>query len=44
MDAFHALITFGRGFEGIILPCAALLGFSLLFIALGARFFSFAKA
>lgn len=37
MDAFHALISFGRGLDGVILPAAVLLGFALLFSALGAR-------
>jgi ABC-type multidrug transport system permease subunit len=38
MDGFHALISFGRGVEGVLLPSAALLGFGVLFAALGARF------
>ena len=37
MDAFHALISFGRGIDGVLIPCLALLGFGLLFGALGAR-------
>ncbi|HEU5321915.1 MAG TPA: ABC transporter permease, partial [Methylomirabilota bacterium] len=37
MDAFHALISFGRGIEGVVLPAAVLLGFGLVFSALGAR-------
>jgi ABC-type multidrug transport system permease subunit len=31
MDAFHALISFGRGFEAVVVPCAALIGFGTLF-------------
>ena len=42
MDAFHALISFGQGFDAVMLPCAVLLGFAALFAALGARFLSFA--
>jgi ABC-type multidrug transport system permease subunit len=38
MDALHALISFGRGVEAVLLPSAALLGFAVLFSALGARF------
>ncbi len=37
MDALHALISFGRGAEAVLLPSAALLGFALLFSVLGAR-------
>ena len=37
MDAFHALISFGRGVDGVLIPCLALLGFGLLFGAAGAR-------
>ena len=44
MDAFHALITFGQGFEGIIQPCIALLLFTAAFTALGARYLSFDPA
>jgi ABC-type multidrug transport system permease subunit len=38
MDALHALISFGRGVEAVLLPSAALLGFAVLFAGLGARF------
>ena len=38
MDAFHALISFGRGVEAVVLPAAVLIGFGLLFGGLGARF------
>lgn len=38
MDAFHSLISFGRGIEAVLLPSAALFGFALLFSFLGARF------
>jgi linearmycin/streptolysin S transport system permease protein len=38
MDAFHALISFGRGVEAVVLPAAVLLGFGVLFGGLGARF------
>jgi ABC-type multidrug transport system permease subunit len=37
MDGFHALISFGRGFEAVVLPCAALIGFGVLFSWIGAR-------
>jgi ABC-type multidrug transport system permease subunit len=37
MDAFHALISFGRGFEAVIVPCTALIGFGVLFSWIGAR-------
>jgi ABC-type multidrug transport system permease subunit len=37
MDGFHALISFGRGVEGVLAPTAALLGFGLLFSVLAAR-------
>ena len=38
MDALHALISFGRGVEAVLLPSAVLLGFAVLFAGLGARF------
>jgi ABC-type multidrug transport system permease subunit len=41
MDGFHALISFGRGIEGVWLPCLALCGFGLVFSMLGARFLRF---
>jgi ABC-type multidrug transport system permease subunit len=37
MDGFHALISFGRGLDAVLLPAAALLGFALLFGLLGSR-------
>lgn len=37
MDGFHALISFGRGFEAVAVPCAVLLGFGAAFSWLGAR-------
>lgn len=42
MDAFHSLISFGRGIEAVLLPAAALLGFAVLFSVLGARFLRWA--
>ena len=38
MDAFHSLLSFGNGLEGVLLPAAVLLGFAVLFALLGARF------
>jgi ABC-type multidrug transport system permease subunit len=38
MDAFHALISFGRGTEALVLPSLVLLGFGLFFAAVGSRF------
>ncbi len=38
MEGFHALISFGHGMEAVLLPSAALLGFGLIFSAVGARF------
>ena len=38
MEGFHALISFGRGLDGVWLPAAVLLGFGLGATALGARF------
>lgn len=37
MDAFHALISFGRGFDGVAVPCAVLIGFGAVFSWIGAR-------
>jgi ABC-type multidrug transport system permease subunit len=37
MDAFHALISFGRGFEAVVVPCVALIGFGAVFSWIGAR-------
>jgi len=42
MDAFHSLISFGRGVEAVLLPAAVLLGFAALFSVLGARFLRWA--
>ena len=42
MDAFHSLISFGRGIEAVLLPSAVLLGFAALFTVLGARFLRWA--
>ncbi len=38
MDGFHALISFGYGLQGVLLPSAVLLGFALVFSLLGSRF------
>jgi ABC-type multidrug transport system permease subunit len=38
MDAFHALISFGRGLDAVLLPAAVLLAFGSVFSLLGARF------
>ncbi len=38
MDAFHALISFGRGLDAVLVPCAALLGFGVVFATVGARY------
>src|SRR5262249_25446586 len=40
MDALHALFSFGRGLDAVLLPSAALLAFGLLFSVLGARYLS----
>jgi ABC-type multidrug transport system permease subunit len=37
MDGLHALISFGRGFEAVVLPCAVLVGFGAVFSWVGAR-------
>jgi ABC-2 type transport system permease protein len=37
MDALHAIISYGAGWQGVALPCLVLLGYAALFIALGAR-------
>ncbi len=37
MDAFHAVISYGAGWQAVALPCLVLLGYAALFIALGAR-------
>jgi ABC-type multidrug transport system permease subunit len=38
MDGFHALISFGRGIDAVVLPAAVLLGFAVVFAVLGSRF------
>lgn len=38
MDGFHALISFGRGVEAVVLPSLVLLGFAAVFGVLGTRF------
>lgn len=38
MDGFHALISFGRGLEAVIVPSLVLLAFGTVFTGLGARF------
>jgi ABC-type Na+ efflux pump permease subunit len=38
MDAFHSLISFGRGVEAVWLPALALFGFGAVFSLVGARF------
>jgi ABC-2 type transport system permease protein len=38
MDGFHALISFGRGIDAVLLPATVLLGFAALFSILGSRF------
>jgi len=37
MDGLHALISFGRGFEAVVVPCAVLFGFGAAFSWIGAR-------
>jgi ABC-2 type transport system permease protein len=37
MDGLHALISFGKGFEAVVLPVAALLAFGVAFSWLAAR-------
>lgn len=37
MQGFHALISFGRGVEGVWVACLVLLGFGAVFAALAAR-------
>jgi len=41
MDGLHALISFGQGLEAVLVPSAVLLGFGVLFTALGSRFLRF---
>lgn len=38
MDAFHALISFGRGAEAVLVPCAVLVLFGAVCVAIGARY------
>jgi ABC-2 type transport system permease protein len=38
MDGFHSLISFGHGIEAVLLPAAVLVGFAVVFAALGSRF------
>jgi len=38
MDGFHALLSFGRGAEAVLLPAGVLLAFAALFSLLGARY------
>ncbi|HEX5042752.1 MAG TPA: ABC transporter permease [Candidatus Polarisedimenticolaceae bacterium] len=44
MDAFHSLISFGRGIEAVWLPALVLFGFGALFSLLGVRFLRAALA
>ena len=44
MDAFHSLISFGRGLEAVWLPALVLFGFGALFSLLGIRFLRAALA
>ena len=37
MDAFHSLITYGRGLTEVLVPVAVLVAFGALFAAIGAR-------
>jgi ABC-type multidrug transport system permease subunit len=37
MRALHGTISFGRGLDGVLLPLAVLLGFSLVFSAVAFR-------
>ncbi len=37
MGAFHALISFGRGFDAVVVPCAILIAFGAVFSLWGAR-------
>jgi ABC-2 type transport system permease protein len=41
MDALHKLISFGHGMEAVLPEVGVLLGFTLLFLALGSRFFKY---
>jgi ABC-type multidrug transport system permease subunit len=44
MDAFHALISFGKGLEAVWFPSLVLFGFGALFSLLGVRFLRAALA
>ena len=44
MDAFHSLISFGRGLEAVWLPALVLFGFGAVFSLLGVRFLRAALA
>ena len=37
MGALHGLISFGRGGEVVVVPCLVLLGYTAVFLAVGAR-------
>jgi len=41
MDGFHAVISFGAGPGAVVLPCAVLLGYALVFLLIGARLLRF---
>ena len=38
LDGFHSLISYGAGWEAILVPCLVLLGYALVFTLIGARF------
>lgn len=37
MDAFHALVSFGRGIEAVVVPSVALVIFGVVFASIGSR-------
>jgi len=37
LDGLHALISYGAGWQAVLLPCGVLLGYAAVFLALGAR-------
>ncbi len=41
MDAMHKLISFGHGLDAVLPEVGVLLGFTLLFLALGSRYFRY---
>ncbi len=41
MDGFHALISFGAGVEGVLIPCLVLLAYAAVFGLIGARLLRF---